>query len=775
MPMPNSQPLHRNRSPTPALCIKRRSSCSTGQTSASIPEIRSSPSCDFTPRLTSTNCETAATSPEWCRLQANYPTAAGAGGGLPSIGVGGQLLLRQPTAIQPTIYRFAALIERAKQLVQIAAQIEAAFLSALEKRDKEAYDLIVARGSLELAQAGISLKDLQVSEAQGSVTLAALQKNRAQIQYDHFEQLLAAPLLQTEQDALMDIKQARDWTVASAWVSGAGVVAAAVAGMAAGGVFGTVVEPGGGTAAGAAVGGTVGAIAGAVAQGLGPAAQSLQAIASVRSYMSNYNTMLATFERRREDWDFQAKLSYNDILFGDQQITIAVDHVQVVEKERAIETLRASQAREQFNFLTQKFTGKELYEWMSGVLEHVYSYFLQQATTVAQMAADQLAFERQEPLQTIIQADYWEMPSEDNLPAMQGSIGADRRGLTGSARLLQDIYRLDEYAFETTKIKLQLTRTISLAQLDPYVFQRFRETGVMIFATPMALFDRDFPGHFLRLIKRVRTSVVALIPPNEGIRATLSTSGISRVVVGGDVFQGVVVRRDPETVALTSPINATGVFELESDPKLSLPFEWTGVDTTWEFSLPKASNPFDFRSIADVLITIEYTALNSLDYRQQVIQQLDRSFSIDRSFSFRQQFADQWYDLHNPDQSPAPMKVRFETAREDFPPNLDDIRIQQVVLYFARQGAFEVPVTGLHLSPPEGGSVGGGATSIDGVISTRRGNAGSWNAMIGKAPTGKWDLALPDTDELKGRLQREEIDDILFVLTCSGTTPPWPN
>ena len=27
----------------------------------------------------------------------------------------------------------------------------------------------------------------------------------------------------------------------------------------------------------------------------------------------------------------------------------------------------------------------------------------------------------------------------------------DRRGLTGSARLLQDIYRLDQYAFETDK------------------------------------------------------------------------------------------------------------------------------------------------------------------------------------------------------------------------------------------------------------------------------------------------------------------------------------
>src|SRR3712207_7849693 len=48
------------------------------------------------------------------------------------------------------------------------------------------------------------------------------------------------------------------------------------------------------------------------------------------------------------------------------------------------------------------------------------------------------------------------------------------------------------------------------ARLDPYALQRFRETGVLLFETPMTLFDRDFPGHYLRLIKRVRISVIAL-------------------------------------------------------------------------------------------------------------------------------------------------------------------------------------------------------------------------------------------------------------------------
>ena len=48
-----------------------------------------------------------------------------------------------------------------------------------------------------------------------------------------------------------------------------------------------------------------------------------------------------------------------------------------------------------------------------------------------------------------------------------------------------------------------------------------------------------------------------------------------------------------------------------------LPFESMAVDTMWELRLPKAANPFDYRTIADVVFTVEYTALHSFDYRRR--------------------------------------------------------------------------------------------------------------------------------------------------------------
>ncbi len=101
-----------------------------------------------------------------------------------------------------------------------------------------------------------------------------------------------------------------------------------------------------------------------------------------------------------------------------------------------------------------------------------------------------------------------------------------------------------------------------------------------------------------------------------------------------------------------------------------------------------------------------------------------------------------------------------------------------VLLYFERANgsSVEVPVSHLrYTAQEEPGTVGGSATSIDGIISTRRGNAGSWTAMIGKTPIGEWELALPDTEEMKSRFKDEQIEDMLLVITYSGRTPEWPS
>jgi hypothetical protein len=686
-----------------------------------------------------------------------YSAPADVESGLPTIGAIGQISLSGTLIFRPTPYRYPVLIERAKQLVGLAQQIEAAFLSALEKRDTEFYQLLRARQEMHLANASVRLQDLRVREAEGGVRLAELQRDRAQIQLAHFDGLLSEGLILLEQTALGFMAQSVALQIAAGNLFG---VSGVLEGIKASLTFGLLGSPG------------------------ESAAQAFSAMAGAASTTSSIFQFLASHERRKQEWTLQRDLTQQDIRISNQQIRLAQDRVRVVGQERVIAEMQAEHADVTAEFLANKFTNAELYEWMSQVLEDVYSFFLQQATAVARLAENQLAFERQQLPPAFIQSDYWEAPLGMEIGGITDGATSDRRGLTGSARLLQDIFQLDQYAFETDRRKLQLTKTISLARLAPAEFQRLRESGVLRFNTPMDMFDGDFPGHHLRLIKSVRTSVIALIPPTEGIKATLSTTGISRVVIDiGMVFQTTEVRRPPESVALSSPINATGLFELTPQTgEMLLPFEGMGVDTAWEFQMPKAANQFDYRAIADVLLTIEYTALNSFAYRRQVIQELDNIISADRPFSFRQEFADAWYDLNHPELIDSPdeqMIVTIETRRQDFPPNIDELRIQQVVLFFARKegSAFEV-TAGLTFTPTGGSPIGGNTTSIDGIASTRRGNASSWDNMIGKTPVGSWRLDLmanlSDGQSVTEAIRKEDIEDILFVITYHGRTPVWP-
>lgn len=681
--------------------------------------------------------------------------------GLPVIGAGGQLNLPGAVTFIPTPYRYAVIIERTKQLVSLAQQVEAAFLSALEKRDAEFYNLMKARQDIRTTRAGIRLQDLRIKVAEGEVKLSELQKDRAQLQADHYKKLLDEGVSGLEIANLSLLGVAAALQTSSAVLS---FVAAALPSSISAGFPGGV------------------SVAYSPSGSVSSVASGLSSLAAAASTTASIMATLASYERRAQEWEFQRSVALQDVKIGSQQVKISQSRLRVVGQERHIANLQAEHAQQTAEFLATKFTNVELYDWMADILEGVYGFFLQQATSMAQLATSQLAFERQELPPPFIQDDYWEVKEDAVSGGISGENPTDRRGLTGSARLLQDIYQLDQFAFETDERKNQLTKSISLVSLAPAEFQQLKETGVMNFATPMELFDWDFPGDYLRLIKRIRVSVIALIPAIDSIKATLTATGNSRVTVGGDIFQTVNVNRGTELVALSSPRDATGLFELQPQISDKLnPFEGMGVDTQWQFKIPKAANRFDFNSIADVIVTIEYTSLSSFTYRQQVIQQLNNKISAERPFSFRNQFADQWYDLNNPDRTSTPMIVNFDTLVADFPPNIDNLKIKHVVLYFVRADGveIEVPVTHLRFTENDStGTVGGGATSIDGVISTRRGNASSWTSMIGKSPYGTWELSLnenlPDGRAPEELLKDEEIIDILFVITYSGNTPEWP-
>jgi hypothetical protein len=451
-------------------------------------------------------------------------------------------------SIQPTFYRYSTVFQRAKDLVNMAQQLETSYLAALEKQDTAMYSEMRANQDLESANAAVKVETLKVSEAQDSATLASDQQKRASIQVNHYNDLINSDISGLEQASIDFMWGQAGLETASAAVD----------------IFGA--------------GNLLGALFSGGEANISSIAQGLSALGAASGATASALSATANLEEKQKDWQFQLDVANEDVTIGQQQVAVANANTAIASQDLQNASLQANHAQATLDYLTtQRFPNAELYRWMRGVLGGVYGYLLRQATAAARLAENQLAFERQEaPLSVVIRADYWQPPAATAGNSSGNAQSPDRKGLTGVESLLQDLTQLDQYAFDTDRRKLQLTRTISLAQLDPFAFQRFIETGVLRFATPMDLFDHDFPGYYLRLIKRVRVSVVALIPPTRGICATLANHGISRVVVPGALsgFETTIVRRDPQLIALTSPANSTGLFDLtDTQSGMLLPFE----------------------------------------------------------------------------------------------------------------------------------------------------------------------------------------------------------
>ena len=507
---------------------------------------------------------------------------------------GGGIYERSIPSSPPSVYRYAFLLERAKYLASVAQQFENSMLSSIEKEEEATYSYMRARQDVQLERGNVTLQSLRLREAEDARRQALEQRARANTQWSHYDDLINEGLNTYEKLALVAMHAA-----AGSLHGKALMVQIATFGLG----------------------------------GWGEVGQALSASASV--FMTH-----ASFERRKEEWEFQRDLAKHDITIADIGVALADDRIDIVDKEWEIANMRLGFANDVVEYMeNERFTNPQLYRWMNRNLEDLYRDQLNMAISTAKAAQQALEFERQTSLD-FIGYDYWD---------------DEKRGLLGVEQLLADMEKMEQFRLTNTSRKREIEKTISLSSVAPAEFQQFLETGVLDFATPAEWFDRDFPGHYMRLIRDVRVAVVALVPPSEGIHATLFNSGISRVMTGEPFEEPTVLYRlPPEAIAISSPYNSSGLFELNPQDPMLLPFEGSGVATDWRLEMPKGANRFDYDTIFDVLVTIRYTAMEDTSYRQKVLTDMGQDgygyVPIDalRSFSLRNEFPDQWYHFHNP-------------------------------------------------------------------------------------------------------------------------------
>ena len=662
--------------------------------------------------------------------------------------------------------RFSFLYNLAEGMAQAAHSAEQDVLRFRGMLESDTEALINAESNLAISVATTALEAQNVQLAMGDVELAGLQKQQAEFSRDHFQGLVDNGLSSYEQLALM----AAGATVLFSGIGAAGGILSAAATAAGAGATATGNPAGVGVAA-VGIAGTV----------LGGA----QGLAGFSSSISGFASMQAGFQRREQEWRYNLGLNEIGVSIANQSVQQAFARLDIAMRQQQIATMRQESAADVVSFLKHRFLNREMLTWLLRTSREQYRTRLNYAIATSFMAERALAFELMLPQIDAVRFDYFE-PQRD--------------GLLGSSQLITDLKGLQVTRVNSDTRRLQLRRTFSLAELLPAELQTFKSTGVLSFSTLMDWFDRDFPGHYQRLIRHVSVSMLALVPPHQGVKAMLRNSGVSRVVVGPPVasaFESKTVARAPQAVALTSAIDANGILQLNYQDEFLLPFEGLGVETDWLLEMPAASNPFDYSTIADVYVTIDYTALHNDVYAGMVRQALGNTEHRDLSMHFRTQYPDEWYHLHNdPVDSDGNKIMDVSLSPENLPQEFDasqGISVRHVAVLLA--GDFKTlnaaqktrlldALTIRHVHPQGelvlGTAAGAGITPFEiaelrandsiALFSTRDVTDFSSDLGAGISPQGEWRLVLNDAldNSADPKSLAGLLEDVLLIISLSG-------
>jgi hypothetical protein len=283
---------------------------------------------------------------------------------------------------------------------------------------------------------------------------------------------------------------------------------------------------------------------------------------------------------------------------------------------------------------------------MQGEISRLYYEYYRFAVETARKAERTMKQELMRPevdAQEFVKFNYWD---------------GGRRGLLSGEALYLDVKRMEMAYHENNKRELELTKHVSLRQLDPVALLALKATGSCQVTIPEWLYDLDGPGHYMRRIKGVALSVPSVVGPYTSVNCTLSLlkSSLRKSPLPKDgqyTRQGVEDDRfvdytgAVQSIVTSGASNDSGMFETNLRDERFLPFEGAGAESTWKLDLPKDYRAFDYDTISDVILHIRYTARQGVD-PTKVKAALDDQFDqadqagLAQLFSLRHDFPTEW-------------------------------------------------------------------------------------------------------------------------------------
>lgn len=400
------------------------------------------------------------------------------------------------------------------------------------------------------------------------------------------------------------------------------------------------------------------------------------------SYEANNAAKIGSYARRQQEWAFQSNLVAGEITQTFKQLRAAQIREAIAEREWKNHQQQIRHSEEIERFLNgentpigdkkhKKTTTQGFYAWMRREVKGLYGQVFQFAFDIARKAERALQHEL----------------GNTELGYLQFGYLAGKEGLLAGEKLYLDIKRMEMAYHDLSQREYELTKHVSLLQVNPMALVQLRVSGSCTVFVPEEVFDMDGPGHYFRRLKNVAVSIPCVTGPYTSVNCTLTllkSSIRKNSLVGEDGYarNGAEDSRfsdyfgSQQSIVTSAGQNDSGLFETNLRDERFLPFELAGAISEWRLELPAQVRQFDYDSISDVILHLRYTAregggLLRAGAAANLVTRIEEAQAAGsvRLFSIRHEFPSEWARFKNTENVSAakPAKLTMPLRPEHYP------------------------------------------------------------------------------------------------------------
>ena len=489
-------------------------------------------------------------------------------------------------------YRFKVIVAKALEIARDLRNMQETLLQALKDKDSEALAQLRMQHRIAAKKLSQSIFEIQMKELETEASSLEVEKEKKTKKQEHHKSNVEklktdfengyAKTMQKVADLREKVESAK--RIASAMYS--------IPDLDAGGIVN-------------AFGGIDFHVASYGGRKLGEAALTM-----AESYLSKAHEREAAALQQKakgeekkaaEEETFEESIATNEIDQTEKAIVVNTIRQEQNEKEQELFEKELERDEEEYEFLCDKFTNKDLHEWLVKQMTKLSKTMCKLATKVAKMAEKCYHFEIGDTdmgnAKSFISNNYWD-------GAYSGLLSADR--------LIADLHAMEVAYLENDKREQEITWPVSLKTLKIADGEIDAETSAQdvsaILQNCSFEINTDFICNELGIsfcrIRDVRLRVVAPSFPGLALNAKLTLESNTLKYNDNEIQNRIGVC----TFATGMANSDCGKFDFNFKSEKFASFEGAGLDSSWNLTIGEADG---LSSIDDVILYISFTAKNS--------------------------------------------------------------------------------------------------------------------------------------------------------------------